>query len=468
MLTYLKDKRSVVSILMIALFNFVFLGTEYYFDNVCSRFVGEHQVVTAQNTVLGISAIGFIVYGLLHHYLGNAKMRILESVMCAVVIILLGMLNALQGYGEVLICGCLMFLFLGIFGAKICYYASSRIPDLKYMSRTMGFGYALGILLQFVNNNVVRGTIIQSIVLAGGMIVLYVLSLFSEKTPEVTYTNEHREMKSVKMAILMLVVVTALMTLIFSALDNAVTLVHTSGDYDIGQWPRLLLAFSGIVAGALYDIQERRYMPFIMYAVTILSVISMVIIQLGGSFLYGLLIFYISAGFFVVFFLTAFMQMSYYTAMPRVWAGLGRGVNNACACLTTAVSLALLRKESPIFVLTVALVLFVFISLCMKGYQIWGVIYALDETTSAKELVNSNVEEEKRAIIFGRTYHLTEREVECLEAIVSMDCSVSEIAKHLAISRAALYRHIANMNQKTGTKDRKELIRLYFEMNQKA
>ena len=245
-------------------------------------------------------------------------------------------------------------------------------------------------------------------------------------------------------------------------------MVHAAGDFDIGQWPRLLLALSGILAGILYDIKECKYMPFIMYAVTILSVISMVIIQLGGSFLYGLLIFYISAGFFVVFFMTAFMQMSYYTTMPRLWAGLGRGVNNACACLTTAVSLALLGRESPILVLTVALVLFAFISLCMMGYHIWGATYELDEATSAKEAFNSDVEEEKRAIIFGRKYHLTEREVECLEAIVSMDCSVSEIAGHLAISRAALYRHIANMNQKTGTKDRKELIRLYYDLNQKA
>lgn len=468
MLTYMKDKRSAISIFMIAVYNFVFLGTEYFFDNVCALCVGQDQVVMAQNIVLGMSAIGFVIYGLLYRYLGNTKMRILESVMCVVVIILLGMLNALQGYGDVLICGCLMFLFLGVFGAKICYCASSRIPDLKYLSRTMGFGYALGILLQFVNNNVVRGTIIQSIVLASGMIILFVLSLFSEKTPEVTYNNEHREVKSVKKAMLMLVAVTALLTLIFSTLDNAVTMVHAAGDFDIGQWPRLLLALSGILAGILYDIKECKYMAFIMYAVTILSVISMVIIQLGGSFLYGLLIFYISAGFFVVFFMTAFMQMSYYTTMPRLWAGLGRGVNNACACLTTAVSLALLGRESPILVLTVALVLFAFISLCMMGYHIWGATYELDEATSAKEAFNSDVEEEKRAIIFGRKYHLTEREVECLEAIVSMDCSVSEIAGHLAISRAALYRHIANMNQKTGTKDRKELIRLYYDMNQKA
>lgn len=37
----------------------------------------------------------------------------------------------------------------------------------------------------------------------------------------------------------------------FSSLDNAVTLVHAGGSVDIGQWPRLLLAVSGLLAGML-------------------------------------------------------------------------------------------------------------------------------------------------------------------------------------------------------------------------
>ena len=40
MLTYMKDKRSVISIFMIAVYNFVFLGTEYFFDNVWALCVG--------------------------------------------------------------------------------------------------------------------------------------------------------------------------------------------------------------------------------------------------------------------------------------------------------------------------------------------------------------------------------------------------------------------------------------------
>ena len=41
------------------------------------------------------------------------------------------------------------------------------------------------------------------------------------------------------------------MTCIFATLDNAVTLVHAAGKADIGQWPRLLLACSGLAAGVI-------------------------------------------------------------------------------------------------------------------------------------------------------------------------------------------------------------------------
>ena len=46
----------------------------------------------------------------------------------------------------------------------------------------------------------------------------------------------------------------------FSTLDNAVTLVHAGGATDIGQWPRILLALSGLAAGFIFDIKNRKYM----------------------------------------------------------------------------------------------------------------------------------------------------------------------------------------------------------------
>lgn len=69
----------------------------------------------------------------------------------------------------------------------------------------------------------------------------------------------------------LLVLLVALMTCVFSTLDNAVTLVHSSGETDIGQWPRALLALSGLAAGFVFDWKNRQYMGPIMYCVMMLS-----------------------------------------------------------------------------------------------------------------------------------------------------------------------------------------------------
>ncbi len=56
----------------------------------------------------------------------------------------------------------------------------------------------------------------------------------------------------------------ALMTCVFS------TLVHSSGETDIGQWPRTLLALSGPAADVVFDWKSRQYMGPIMYCVMML------------------------------------------------------------------------------------------------------------------------------------------------------------------------------------------------------
>lgn len=71
----------------------------------------------------------------------------------------------------------------------------------------------------------------------------------------------------------------ALMTCIFSTMDNAVTVYHANGTVDIGQWPRILLALSGLMAGFLFDIAGRKYMSVIMYCVMLLSTTCLVIIH---------------------------------------------------------------------------------------------------------------------------------------------------------------------------------------------
>ncbi|MBO4982040.1 MAG: hypothetical protein J6C84_09125 [Lachnospiraceae bacterium] len=59
-----KDKG--MAVLAVALFNFIFLGTEYLFDNMMAYLVDSEGVVLAQSYILGASVLGFVLFGVLH------------------------------------------------------------------------------------------------------------------------------------------------------------------------------------------------------------------------------------------------------------------------------------------------------------------------------------------------------------------------------------------------------------------
>ena len=52
-------KGTVKSILMLGIFYFVFLGAEYYFDNMMAFVTDADGVVLAQSYILGSSVLGF-------------------------------------------------------------------------------------------------------------------------------------------------------------------------------------------------------------------------------------------------------------------------------------------------------------------------------------------------------------------------------------------------------------------------
>lgn len=359
------------------------------------------------------------------------------------------------------------------------------------LARCVGFAYAGGIFLQFLNNNMIHENHTQAVALCAGTgYLLFVLCTPDRKgslpcqEQEGGYTiagqsQEAAGQKDIQYPVyvgIMLIGIVFLQTIVFTTLDNAVTAVHASGDVDIGQWPRLLLALSGIAAGFLYDIRGRRWMHMIMYCVTLLSTICVIVIGFGGPFLLGLLVFYLSAGFFSVYFTVGFMDISYHSAKPKLWAGLGRAVNNVCALMimTLAGGFASVRYE----VMIVAVILFFLISVLAFSYQNILIGMELRSMEAAASTLmpqtGGTVEaEDKQAGLstmdkftaFGEQYSLTEREREVLRALLSSGENVQDIAHTLGISRAAIYRHISNMNEKTATKARMGLIQFYYGWN---
>lgn len=460
--------KNITIIFSLALFNFVFLGAEYFFDGMMAYVTDSQGVVNAQNFILGASVIGFLGFPMFCRLCKKVD-KYLVSFLCAIICaICLFFIYGHDSYGLTLTAGLICFALLGIAGSAACFYGAQTIVNRRQTAKVVGIAYALGVFLQYLNNNLVKDQLFQTTVIVTFMAVLLVLLHLMNNNYVAMQNGAYEVADSTapraanpKVAAIALLIAVVFMTCIFSTLDNAVTLVHASGDFDIGQWPRLLLAASGLAAGFLYDLWERKYMSIMMYVVTLLATICIVVIEMGGTFVSGLILFYISAGFFVVFFMTSFMDLSYQMKQPRIWAGIGRATNNLCAVLTSAISVALLSFGNRMAILIVALLLFAVINAALFLYHA-----QLHERFQKKEKLSeegsSSMGEAEHMEAFALHFNLTDREREVLEVLLRSDDNVQEIAEELAISRAALYRHISNLNEKTNTKSRVGIMQFYY------
>ena len=458
-----KRDSYIYAVTLMGLFTFLFLGVEYFFVNVLSHIVSEDQTVLAQNYALGVSAAGFVLYALFDHF---CKDRLKEA--CFIFIALLSVLCMAfiymgTTYTAVFFAGLVLFLLLGLTGSAAFYTSMCRMKTEQYLARTVGISYALGILLQFVNNNLIRSELAEMIVLSVFLLILIALLLKWDYCKEdkvqtnLSLSDEEGNDVNGKIVGILLILLVLLMTCIFSTLDNAVTLVHSSGEMDIGQWPRILLAFSGLVAGFVFDFKNRKYMGIIMYCVMVLSTICIAVLRFSGSFLVGLIVFYLSTGFFSVFFTCGFMEISRYMKVPKLWAGMGRAVNNMTAAVIANPVLLLLSSDCDLATIVLILVLFVAVSIVAVMYTFQKKIFLEELIATVAEEIN----DEEKLRNFSELFSFTERESEVFDRLVNTEDNNQEIAESLFVSRRTLERHISAIYEKTGVKSRIGLLNLY-------
>lgn len=452
----IKNTKVITLMVALALFNFIFLGTEYLFDNMMSFVTSPECVIAAQGYILGASVIGFVLYPWLSIKIPESVHAIAVFTGALAEIICIFVIWQHAFYALILVAGCLAYVLLGIVGSAVHYHLSCVVKR-DSLAKTAGISYALGILFQYLNTHLMQNSIAESIILAVSSAVVALLLLKAEQE-QVEEKETLKKVENPSLAGLALIVVVMLMTCIFSTLDAEVTLVHVSGNGDVGNWPRLLLVLSALFAGVFYDACHQKYMNLIMYGVTILSTLCIVVMENGGSFYTGLVVFYLSAGFFVVYFTSSFMKLSYQMNLPQLWAGLGRAVNNVCAFIMSSLSLKLLQSNNFVLRNGIVLLLFVLISVAFHFYA--SFLKISKEEDVVEEV---SISEEERLQQFARAFELTQRETEVLHVLLVSDDNVQEIAEQLLISRAALYRHITSINEKTNTKSRIGLVQFYYQ-----
>ena len=243
-------KKRFTAGVLLAIFTFLFLETEYLFVNIMSAFSSSQQAVSAQGIVLGVSVIGFVLYALFHRIKSAFVKRVVTVMFPLIMAVCLFFLYEADSYAICLFAGCVVFVLLGLFGSALHYHALFYVGRDSHLALLIGVAYALGLLFQFICNNLVRSQMVQLIFVFILFAATVYYLLIRKEAVELEPVDKGEKQKKITGFILVLCVLC--MTMIFAALDNAVTLQHAKGSLDVGQWPRLLLAGRGILGGFFF------------------------------------------------------------------------------------------------------------------------------------------------------------------------------------------------------------------------
>lgn len=462
------DRQSFQSLSALALFTFAFLGSEFFFDSRIGLLISAEGVVGAQAMILGASVVGFLAYAPISKLAGGRRaLRAVEAVgaiAALVTIVVAESALAMQ------IAGCIAFFLLGSLGAEAHWSMARAFEGSPSLAKGAGAAYAAGILLQFLSNQFVPAGMADAAVLCVGVAALAVFAAAGEHDGEsagqaAADSSQQITPGGAKTAIraVWLLALVVLLACMFSTLDNVVTLANAQGSISVETWPRLFLAASGLAAGVLFDIRERRYMGFIMFAVTVLSAISILAVEAGASPVIGLIVFYVSSGFFVTFFTTTFLQLAPRMHTPQLWAGMGRAANNLCAFTVSGVSM-MLTQSGIAAVMIASLILFVLVSVAFIGAG----LFRLPSTVGEREAIQAGLAaaaaptlEEVQARFISRS-GLTPREEEVLRAVTADERPLKQVADDLGISLRMVQRHLTSIYSKTDTQTRAGLTRAFF------
>lgn len=118
------NKNWIEIIILISLFNFLFLGSEYLFDNMIAKVANPSKVVIAQSYVLGASVVGFVLYPIIKKILDNKTgIKNTKNIAVSLAIVLgcfcVWKFSHSDSYNVILMCGCLLFIILGAFGSTV-------------------------------------------------------------------------------------------------------------------------------------------------------------------------------------------------------------------------------------------------------------------------------------------------------------------------------------------------------------
>jgi len=395
----------------------------------------------------------------------------------------------------------IVHLALGYLGGVVYYYIAAALGRTNYVGRVAMFGQSFSILLQMLLPKRIDDTgIVLAVLIIGFVVVTYLMVsppadwMFEGMLPYAEETPAWNKEVMNRLTRLLFIVILA--DTFGCLVEISWTTVWETGNVDMYTFPRLFMIGGHLLAGVFADFKGHKY----------LDTALLIVLCFGLSGIYmtdyttvRLCIFYLMAGFLILYMNIKFWHLAPYTNKPELWSGFGR-ILYVFEGLISEAFIKLLRGQTffGMMLLTVILAGIVCLVLSEAVWKAEGdwILFGrtlqpargrgTDERNPAhagqEAAVDGGVEEtaahdfdaeeekspEQQFYDYISQYHLTPRESDVLEVLLHSDASMKDVAEKIGISERMLYRYMNQLYAKTGTESRVGLVKDYFEKNRSA
>lgn len=445
-----------MSFTQFGLYFFIFLLTESVINEKAAIICGTSSVNYIYAIGLMFTALGYLLFSLLSNISTKRSVIIAESI---VLLALIGLTTINSPY-ILIACSYLELTSLGYTGGCIHYLLSQNLGK-KNFAVNLGFCSMLGIIAQFIVQNIHLTISGIFIVLIISTLVLVVISIKTNKSPEKPCTDLnvfYLSGISINIRTLIYIAAVAIMSVILGFQDSIIVAKNAAGELQLFSYVRLFYAAGLLIAGLIANVRNRIYLPLASSCAMMLSVLAISFMgNTTPTYNVSMSIMYFYCGFYVMFMTIMFMELGFRKSNSRFYAGFGRVVRSVLTCLVVLFTTLFSSIDVTVYtimscILSISLILIMALS---------GVL--IPEKTIIKEIAVEQPQEsiDDKFTKFFDQYSFTPKEQEAFIKLVTSEMGVQEIADEMNISRRVLQRHIASIYEKTGTKSRVGLLMLF-------
>ena len=465
-------KTAIVYVVVICAFMYLFHAAQVVINTSHSGYVDTQMHGFIYNCTFLIMFLGFAFYQLINFSRLKGFIRVFGIVsvpLFSFAFIAICFFSANPGYYRF---APVSAIFLGFLGGFIYNFAAANIRLLKHGFFLFCLAEGISLILQVIISWIFGTglTVFILCVISYAAVMVYMIIHFEDIPLKGLPESKRRDsISSSHIVIICLIVVVILF--ISDFFDKRLDSIGFISEYTAANpynYTRILFALSYPVLGLIAEYKRGRILPYIIFALTIGTVLLSVLSS--GAFSYDMLMlaFYIYVSSTYTYFNWLFLTIAMDTERPGTVASLWRMVDLVIEFLLGLLPLADVPINSFMIIQTLMMIILFLIMLLGKQFDIIHEKEVIKEIIRDREVIVEKTPvkptEDEMIDNFARKFSLTPREKDVLRCLVTGDDIGDVIADDLSISRRQLQKHIASIYEKTDTASRVGLVMKYYNV----